>query len=85
MREWSYSLHDEALHVFLSMKGRRQHELLRFFEKLTNDPEMPGDFTERDDTGRNVRAKVIGKTAVYWWLDSPVWEIKIVHLRPADR
>ena len=85
MTEWKFSLHSEALKVFLSTTRTEQGRLLAFFEKLAQSPETVADFTERDDSQRVILARVVGKHAVYWWLDSPVNEIKIVHLRPADR
>ena len=45
-----------------------------------------GDFEEIDpNTGRRLRAALVGRHALYWWVDGPVNEVKVVDIGPADR
>ena len=61
-----------------------QTKICDFAESLLNDPFQLGDYSEPDDTGRACQVRIIGKHAVYFWVDHAVKEIKIVDLLDAD-
>ncbi len=72
--------------AFLKTCPRREQLLItQLFEELVNDPFRAGDYVERDDIGRPMKVKIIGRYAVFFWADHPVKEIKIVDLKPAGR
>ena len=72
--------------AFLKTCTRREQLLItRLFEELVNDPFRAGDYVERDETGRPIQVKIIGRYAVFFWADHPVKEVKIVDLKPAGR
>jgi hypothetical protein len=52
---------------------------------LREDPFRKGDYSERDEIGREIEVVVVGRFAVLFWADHPVKEIKIVELRLSDR
>jgi len=52
---------------------------------LAEDPFRAGDYVERDDIGRPIQVKIIGRYAVFFWSDHPVKEVKIVDLKSAGR
>ncbi len=56
-----------------------------FIRSLANNPNATGDFSERDGTGRTVQVKITGRFAVTCWVDHPVCEIKVTHIKPADK
>jgi hypothetical protein len=74
--------------VFEFLGKRRQLErdqLFALFRALGRDPHRRGDFTERDQTGRDIQVLVYRKYAVLYWADHPVKEVKITEVRLADR
>ncbi|MEQ1749785.1 MAG: hypothetical protein ABL974_10210 [Prosthecobacter sp.] len=56
-----------------------------FVRNLRDDPDAPGDFTDRDDTQRTRQIKIIGDYAITYWHDSPVKIVMVVDVRHADR
>jgi hypothetical protein len=58
---------------------------LKFLEALADDPSKRGDYQERDDVGRAVQIKVVGKFALTYWADHAVKEIKVTKIEKADR
>ena len=72
--------------AFLRTCPRRERLLItRLFEELADDPFRAGDYVERDDIGRPIQVKIIGRYAVFFWSDHPVKEVKIVDLKSAGR
>jgi hypothetical protein len=65
--------------------GIQRKLILGFVRSLANAPFTKGDFSERDDSGREVQVKVIGGYAVTYWSDHAVSEVKVTHIKPADR
>jgi hypothetical protein len=65
--------------------GSQRVMLMRFIGSLADNPFAVGDFSERDDAGRTVQIKVIGRYAVTFWADHAVSEIKVTHVKPADK
>jgi hypothetical protein len=58
---------------------------MEFIRSLADDPNISGDFSEKDGSGRIVQVKMIGRYALTYWADHPVSEIKITHIKLADR
>ena len=58
--------------------------ILSFLESLEADPTKRGDYSERDDSGRTVWIKVIGKYALTFWADHAVCEVKVTRIEKAD-
>ncbi len=70
----------------LQKPSRRDRDLmLRFLERLGNDPFAKGDYEEKDEVGRPVQIRVIGKYALTYWADHAVKEVKITKIELADR
>jgi hypothetical protein len=60
-----------------------QSPITRFFDVLSGNPFLPGDYAERDDIGRPIQVLIIGRHAVCYWADHAVKEIKILDLKVA--
>ena len=70
----------------LDRPSKRDRELiLKFLEALADDPSRRGDYQERDDVGRPVQIKVVGKFALTYWADHAVKEVKVTKIEKADR
>jgi hypothetical protein len=59
--------------------------MMKFIRSLADNPNTAGDFTETDNSGRMVQVKVIGRYAVTFWADHAVSEIKVTHIKSADK
>lgn len=65
--------------------GGHRRRILDFIHRLANDPDLPGDFTDRDDSQRTRQIKIIGDHAITYWYDAPVKIVMVVDIRHADR
>ena len=59
--------------------------VMKFIRSLADNPNTAGDFVEKDNAGRVVQVKVIGSYAVTFWADHAVSEIKVTHIKSADK
>ena len=66
-------------------RKREQRIITRFLDDLARDPFRPGDYTEQDEIGRPVQVVIVGNSAVCFWADHAVKEVKIIDLKPAGR
>ena len=67
-------------------RQRHQRErIMRFICNLRDEPNHPGDFTDRDDTQRIRQIKIIGDHAITYWHDTPVNIVMVVDIRHADQ
>jgi len=58
---------------------------MKFIRSLADHPNTAGDFTEKDNAGRPVQVKIIGRYAITYWADHAVSEIKVTHIKLADK
>lgn len=77
-------LHSELLQS-MPRSANQRRRILDFVRALAADPDMKGDFTDRDDTQRTRQIKVIGDHAITYWHDAAVNTIMVVDIRNADR
>jgi hypothetical protein len=71
-----------AEQILQSPRLERQR-ILAFLERLENDPSLPGDYTEFDQTGRPNQVLLLGPWAVTYWADHAVREVRVVRLQHA--
>ena len=70
----------------LRKRGKREQQFItRLFDELAQDPSRPGDYAEQDEIGRPVQVVIIGSSAVCFWADHAVKEVRIVDLKSAGR
>ena len=65
--------------------GVRRSRVIRFINSLASDPFCVGDFSETDEIGRKVCVKIVEDFAITFWADHPVSEVKVTHIKPADK
>src|SRR5258708_39756966 len=61
---YNYTVDDAVLQVFLSSSKRKRDELLRIFDYLAANPQLPGDSTQPDRVGRVCHVNRFGTWAV---------------------
>lgn len=64
--------------------GEVRSQIFKFIAGLRNQPQTPGDFTERDASQRDREVKIIGDYAITYWVDHPVKTVLVVDIRRAD-
>lgn len=75
----------EASEALRSIRGIQRASLAAFIESLSTEPDTKGDYSERDETGRDLEIKVVGSFAITFWPDHAEKEVKVVDVRRADR
>jgi hypothetical protein len=83
MQPYSVYINELALQT-APRTGNQRTLVMNFVRFLAANPNSPGDFQERDEGGRTVQVKLVGRYAIIFWADHPVSEIKITHIKPAD-
>jgi len=84
MRPYQVYINQEAL-ISAPRSGAARKTVMDFIRSLASDPHCSGDFAEKDEVGRSVYVKILGRYAVTFWADHPVSEVKVTHIKPADR
>lgn len=77
-------LHQAAYDYLETLDMDERQRLLVWLERLGRQPSLSGDFAEKGRDGRKWQVIVLASHAIVWWVDSPVREIKVVAIRPAD-
>ncbi len=67
--------------LFPQMKFKERNQILRLFNKLRTRPFLEGDYVERDSIGRLMQVVIVGQSALVFWADHAVKEVKIIDLR----
>jgi len=84
MRRYSVFIHEAVLSS--APKAGAQHRLVMdFIRSLAEDPYHEGDFRDRDEVGRPLEVKIVGRYAITYWADHAVKEVKVLHIQLADR
>jgi len=84
MRAYAVFINEQALAAAPSA-GKQREAVMKFTRSLADQPDTAGDFTEKDNASRIVQVKVIGRYAVTFWADHAVSEIKVTHIKSADK
>ncbi len=84
MQPYSVFLNEAAL-TAAPRSGLQRERVMNFVRSLAGNPNMIGDFSEKDGAGRTVQIKIVGRYAVTFWADHAVSEVKITHIKPADK
>ena len=84
MRVFAVFINEQAL-AAAPHSGKQRESVMKFIRSLADNPNTAGDFTEKDSASRIVQVKVIGRYAVTFWADHAVSEIKVTHIKSADK
>jgi hypothetical protein len=83
MRPYQVYINQEAL-LSAPRSAPQRKAVMDFIRSLAASPHSTGDFAERDEVGRTVYIKIVGRFAITFWADHPVSEVKVTHIRPTD-
>jgi hypothetical protein len=84
MRPYAIYINEAALN-FTPRSGLQREKVFSFIRSLADNPNTLGDFSESDDAHRIVQVKIIGRYAVTFWADHAVSEVKVTHIKSADK
>ncbi len=84
MKRYQMFLRLEAMEVMRWVRGDQRGRISSFIDSLVTNPFQGGDYTERDDTQREIQIKIIDQYAVTYWADHAVAEIKVTGIGRAD-
>jgi hypothetical protein len=84
VRPYKVYINQEAL-LSAPRSGPSRKAVMDFIRSLASDPYATGDFVERDEVGRTVYVKIAGRFAITFWADHAVSEVKVTHIKAADR
>ncbi|HTB63179.1 MAG TPA: hypothetical protein VK737_06285 [Opitutales bacterium] len=63
---------------------RERKRILMFLDHLAVDPFQEGDFQDRDEDGRDLQIKIIGKYALAFRADHAAREVRVTEITEAD-
>ena len=75
----------EVIATLRKCAKKEQQIITRLFDELAQEPFRPGDYAEQDEIGRPIQVIITGSSAVCFWADHAVKEVKIVDLKSAGR
>ncbi|PWU18771.1 MAG: hypothetical protein C5B50_08210 [Verrucomicrobia bacterium] len=84
MRPYQVYINQAALYT-APKTGPSRRRIMQFIDSLGADPFQKGDFSEADDVGRTVQVRIIDRFAVIFWADHAVSEVKVTHIKSADK
>jgi hypothetical protein len=85
MKPYRIFVRMEAAEILRAIPGNQRTSVVAFIDSLSGDPNTNGDYSEHDETGRQLEIKVIGSFAITYWADHAATEVKVVDVRRADR
>lgn len=74
----------DSVRAMEALSRAERERIGRFIDSLAADPFKVGDYSEFDETGRSIQIRVIGRSAIAYWSDHPVQEVRIVDVVKAD-
>ncbi len=60
-------VNDAVLEAFSVVTKRQREKLLRTFDKLNDNPFLPGETIQRDHVGRPLQVRRFGEWTVTYW------------------
>jgi hypothetical protein len=73
-------LSSKAAAFVISLSKLRQRKLIELLHQLAKNPSQIGDYSERDNTGREVQFIAAKDLVITFWADDAVREFRIVDI-----
>lgn len=73
-------LTSKAADFLIGFSKARQRKLIGLLYQLADSPSQIGDFSEPDDTGREVQFILVRDLLIAFWADHAVRELRIVDI-----
>lgn len=73
-------LSSKAAALLVSLSKARQRKLVELLYQLSENPSQIGDYSEPDETGREVQFIFVRDLLIVFWADYAVRELRIVDI-----
>jgi len=73
-------LSSKAAAFLIGQPKAKQRKLIALIDQLANSPSQIGDYSEPDDTGREIQFILIRDLLIAFWADHAVKELRIVDI-----
>ncbi len=73
-------LSSKAAAFLIGLSKARQRKLIGLLYQLTDSPSQIGDYSESDETGREVQFILVRDLLIAFWADHAVRELRIVEI-----
>ena len=73
-------LSSRAAAFLIALPKTRQRKLIGLLHQLADSPCQIGDYSEPDETGREVQFILVRDLLIAFWADHPVKELRIVDI-----
>jgi hypothetical protein len=80
MRPYEAVFARKALEFLLRASDDEVAEIETWMRRIERAPHTPGDYTERDEAWRDLHVAVLDATAITYWADDAVCEVRICHI-----
>lgn len=74
---YTYAIERTAAQTVFASSGRERRLLRLAIEEIAGNPMHKPDFSERDQSGRELFTRFFGPYAVTYWIDHAVAEVRI--------
>ncbi len=79
-RAYEPVLSSKAAAFLIGLSKARQRKLIGLLYQLADSPSQIGDYSEPDDTGRDVQFILVRDLLIAFWADHAVRELRIVDI-----
>ena len=84
MASYDVFLHFKLLDGVPDSRSQRRR-IIEFLRRLSEQPDTPGDYADKDASSRERQIKIVGEYAVTYWVDDPARAVMVVDICPAGR
>ena len=71
----------EVIEGLDAFTAKQRLEVFGIIRRLLQNPNASGDWQALAEDGRELEVKVFGRWQITYWLDSPVWELRVVEVQ----
>lgn len=77
---WQYVLNETSLQFLLGCRLRERGQIIDALDELARNPTQRGDWVAKDETGRSIQIKRVGRFLLSYWADSFVKELRVINI-----
>ncbi|HEV7403035.1 MAG TPA: hypothetical protein VGO11_08925 [Chthoniobacteraceae bacterium] len=83
--EYRLVVDSAPVRVLISLPPRLRERMLDRLELIARSPDRYSEFQSADATGRPLEGHIFASYAIWYWIDFPVREVRVIRIRPADQ
>ena len=79
---YKFVVEDEVFDLFIRLSTRKREKLVSLFQTLADQAPIAAPIDHRDSVGRPILRRKLSGWTIWFWYDSPVYEVRIVEVEP---